>query len=375
LFGRSIRLFNLLGFEVKIDFSWVLLALLIAWSLSTGFFPLQFEGLSTRTYWVMGIVGALGLFVSIIAHEFSHSLVARRYGMPMKGITLFLFGGVAEMSEEPARPGAEFAMAVAGPLLSFAIAGLFYGIYRAGAGSMPSPVAGVVAYLAWINAILGLFNLVPAFPLDGGRMLRAVLWRIKGNLNQATRIASQIGSGFGVFLIILGIFGFFGGNFLGGLWWVILGLFIQGAAKMSYQRLVLRKSLAGEPVRRFMNENPVTVDPAVTLRDFVEDYVYHYHFKMFPVVENGDRLVGCITTRDVKGVPREAWNEKRVGEVMEDCGPEKMVAPDQDAMEALSVMNRNGVSRLMVGEGGRLVGIVSLKDMMKLLSLKVELDG
>ena len=375
MFGRSIRLFKLLGFEVKIDVSWVLLALLIAWSLSTGFFPLQFEDLSARTYWAMGIVGALGLFVSIIAHEFSHSLVARRYGMPMKGITLFLFGGVAEMSEEPDRPGAEFAMAVAGPLSSFAIAGIFYGIYRAGAGFWPAPVTGVIGYLAWINAILGIFNLVPAFPLDGGRMLRAVLWRIKGNLNQATRIASQIGSGFGVFLIILGILGFLGGNFLGGLWWVILGLFIQGAAKMSYQRLVLRKSLAGEPVRRFMNENPVTVDPAVTLRDFVEDYVYHYHFKMFPVVENGDRLVGCITTRDVKGVPREAWDEKRVGEVMEDCGAGKMVTPDQDAMEALSIMNRNGVSRLMVGEGERLLGIVSLKDMMKLLSLKVELDG
>jgi len=375
LFGRNIKLFKLLGFEVKIDLSWILLAILIAWSLSTGFFPIQVENLSTGTYWVMGVVGAFGLFVSIIAHEFSHSVVARRYGIPMKGITLFLFGGVAEMSEEPTGPGAEFAMAVAGPLSSFAIAGVFYGIYRVGSGFLSPPVAGVIGYLAWINAILGTFNLVPAFPLDGGRILRAFLWRIKGNLNQATRIASQIGSGFGVFLIILGILGFLGGNFIGGLWWVILGLFIQGAAKMSYQRLVIRNALAGEPVRRFMNENPVTVDPAVTLREFVEDYVYHYHFKMFPVVENGDRLVGCITTREVKSVPREAWDQRRVGEVMEDCGPEKMVAPDQDAMEALSVMNRNGVSRLMVGEGGRLVGIVCLKDMMKLLSLKVDLDG
>jgi len=374
VFGKSIKLFTLFGFEVKIDFSWIIIAILIAWSLSTGFFPVRFENLSTRTYWVMGIVGAIGLFLSIIAHEFAHSLVARKHGMPMKGITLFIFGGVAEMGEEPPGPRAEFDMAVVGPLSSLAIAAIFYGIYKAGGGALPQAISGVVAYLAWINAILGIFNLVPAFPLDGGRMLRSILWGIKGNLNWATRISSHIGSGFGIFLIIMGIMNVLWGNFIGGMWWFVLGLFLRSAAKMSYQRLVTRKSLQGEPVRRFMKSDPVTVKADTPVEELVENYIYKYHYKMFPVVENGNRLAGCVTTKDVKGVPREEWHQKTVGEIAEKCAPKNTIGPEKDATEALSVMNQNGTSRLMVVEEGRLVGVITLKDMLKFLSLKVELD-
>ena len=375
MFGKSIKLFKLMGFEVKVDLSWIIIAFLIAWSLSTGLFPFHFKNLSTKTYWVMGIVGALGLFLSIIAHEFAHSLVARRFGMPMKGITLFIFGGVAEMEEEPPDAKAEFLMAIVGPLSSLFISGIFYAVYAAGTGGAFSPpVNGVIGYLAMINAILAGFNLVPAFPLDGGRVLRSILWKIKGNLHWATRISSHIGSGFGIFLIVMGVINVFSGNFVGGMWWFLIGMFIQGASRMSYQRLVTRRALEGEPIRRFMKTEPVTVPSSITLEELVEDYVYRHHFKMFPVVENGNKLAGCVTTRQLKDVPKDRWKEMHVRDIARNCSPENTIQPETDAVKALSSMRRNGTSRLMVVEGDRLAGVVSLKDMLNFLALKVELE-
>jgi Zn-dependent protease/CBS domain-containing protein len=375
MFGKRFKLFKLFGFEVGIDLSWIIIAILIAWSLSTGFFPFRYKDLSTQTYWVMGIVGAVGLFLSIIAHEFCHSLVARKSGMPMKGITLFIFGGVAEMSEEPPSAKAEFLIAVVGPLSSIAIAAIFYGIYQVGVVSgWTQAINGVVAYLAMINGLLAVFNLVPAFPLDGGRILRSILWGWKGNLRWATRIASSIGSGFGIFLIIIGFIRILSGNFIGGMWLGLIGLFIQSAAKMSYQQLVTRRALEGEPLKRFMKTDPVTVPDSITVDQLVEDYIYRYHFKMFPVV-NSNKLIGCITTRQVKEIPREDWSRKTVGEVADRCSSENTIEPDADAIQAISAMRRNNASRLMVVENDQLVGIIALKDMLEFLSLKVELDG
>lgn len=374
MFGKRIRLFQLFGFEVRIDWSWVILAILIAWSLSVSIFPFQYKGLSTETYWLMGIVGALGLFLSIIFHEMSHSLVARRYGMPMKGITLFIFGGVAEMGEEPSSAKTELMMALAGPVSSIVIAFVFYVISLLGRqGEWPQPVVGVIQYLSYINGLLAGFNLIPAFPLDGGRILRSILWGWKSNLRWATRISSQIGSGFGILLIILGVFQFLTGNFIGGMWSFLIGMFLQRAANMSYQQLVIRKALEGEPVRRFMNPDPVTVPPSISVEQLVEDYIYKFHFKMFPIVDSG-RLVGCVTTKQVKEIPREEWRQKNVREIAISCSPQSTIDPKTDAIKALSIMNRTGASRLMVTEGDRLVGVVSLKDMLGFLSLKVELE-
>ena len=375
MFGKQFKLFKLFGFEVGIDLSWVVIAILIAWSLSTGFFPFQYKNLSTQTYWLMGIIGAVGLFLSIIAHEFCHSLMARKSGMPMKGITLFIFGGVAEMGDEPPSAKAEFLIAVVGPLSSIAIAAIFYGIYQVGVVSgWTQAINGVVAYLAMINGLLAVFNLVPAFPLDGGRILRSILWGWKGNLRWATRIASSIGSGFGIFLIIMGFIRILSGNFIGGMWLGLIGLFIQSAAKMSYQQLVTRRALEGEPLKRFMKTEPVTVPESTSVEQLVEDYIYRYHFKLFPVV-NSNKLLGCITTKQVKEIPREDWNRKTVGEVADQCSAENTIEPDADAIQALSAMRRNNASRLMVVENDRLVGIIALKDMLEFLYLKVELDG
>jgi Zn-dependent protease/CBS domain-containing protein len=373
LFGKRFKLFKLLGFEVSIDLSWVIIAILIAWSLSTGLFPFQYKDLSIQTYWLMGAVGAIGLFLSIIAHEFSHSLVARHHGMPMKGITLFIFGGVAEMGDEPPSAKAEFWIAVVGPVSSIVIALIFYGIFRIGVGAgWPQPVSGVVGYVAMINGLLAAFNLVPAFPLDGGRILRSALWAWKKNLRWATRIASTIGGGFGIFLIILGVIRVLGGNFIGGMWFFLIGLFIQSAAKMSYQQMITRKALEGEPLRRFMNTEPVTVPSSTTVERLVEDYVYRYHYKFFPVVNQ--KLLGCVTTKEIKAVPRQEWSQKTVGELADKCSPENTIAPQTDAVEALSKMRRNNASRLMVVENDKLVGILALKDMLEFLSLKIELN-
>jgi Zn-dependent protease/CBS domain-containing protein len=374
VFGKRIKLFNLLGFQVNIDLSWIIIAVLITWSLARGLFPYLYPGLERETYWLMGAVGALGLFISIVAHEFCHSLVARKFGMPMKGITLFIFGGVAEMGDEPPTAKAEFAMAIVGPISSIVIAVIFYLIYRAGmSGGWDTPINGVIYYVAYINAILAAFNLLPAFPLDGGRVLRSILWGIKGNLRWATRISSAIGSAFGIGLIVFGIFQFIYGNIIGGLWMFLIGMFLKSAAQMSYQQLLVRKALEGEKVSRFMNTNPVTVQDSITVEQLVEDYIYKHHYKMFPVM-SGDKLVGCITTRQVKEIPRGAWSRETIREAASHCSPENTISPDTDAIKALAMMNQSGVSRLLVVQDGRLVGIVTLKDLLDFFSLKVELE-
>jgi Zn-dependent protease/predicted transcriptional regulator len=374
MFGKRVKLFKLLGFEVNVDLSWIIIAVLVTWSLASGLFPYLYHGLTRETYWFMGVVGALGLFISIIAHEFCHSLVARKFGMPMKGITLFIFGGVAEMGDEPPTAKAEFAMAIVGPLSSLAIGLIFYALYRYGlAADWDTPINGVVYYIAYINGILAAFNLLPAFPLDGGRVLRSILWGAKGNLRWATRISSAIGAAFGIGLIVLGIFEFIGGNVIGGVWMFLIGMFLRNAAQMSYQQLIVRKALEGESVRRFMNPHPVTVQDSITVEQLVEDYIYKYHYKMFPVMA-GDKLVGCITTRQVKEIPREAWSRETVRVAASACLPDNTIAPDTDAIKALAAMNQTGLSRLLVVENGRLVGIVTLKDLLDFFSLKVELE-
>jgi len=375
MFGKRIKLFKIFDFEVGIDWSWLILAILIAWSLSVGLFPFRYKNLSTETYWVMGIVGALGLFFSIVFHELCHSLVAKKYGLPIKGITLFIFGGVAEMGDEPRSPRAEFMMAIAGPVSSIVIGIIFYGIYALGRlNGWSEAVNGVVQYLAYINVLLAFFNLVPAFPLDGGRVLRSILWGWKKNLRWATHISSNIGRGFGILLVIVGAFQFLRGNFVGGMWWFLIGMFLQGAAKTSYQQLLIRRALEGEQVRRFMKTEPVTITPSLSVDRLVEDYIYKYHYKMFPVVEDTDKLIGCVTTRQVKEIPREEWAYRKVGEITSPCSPENTIGSQADAMKALSVMSKSGLSRLMVTEGNRLVGIIALKDMLTFLSLKVELE-
>jgi Zn-dependent protease/predicted transcriptional regulator len=375
MFGRSIRLIRLFGFEVKIDLSWLILGILITWSLAQSLFPSYYKGLAKSAYWIMGIAGALGLLVSIVFHELWHSLIARKFGLPMKGITLFIFGGVAEMTEEPPSPKAEFFMAIAGPLSSIFFGGALLGLSFLGGGAgWPRPVLGVLSYLGILNLVLAGFNLLPAFPLDGGRVLRAVLWGWKDNMRWATKIASGIGSAFGIILIVVGALEFVFGNFIGGVWMFLIGMFLKGASETAYKQLLIRRSLEGETVGKFMKDNPVTVSPRISIQELVEDYIFKHHFKMFPVVED-DRLIGCVTLNQVKEIPREERPSRRVGDLSLSCSKENTISPDEDAMKALSQMSRTNASRLMVVRGDKLVGMIALKDMMKLLSLKMDLEG
>jgi CBS domain-containing protein len=204
-------------------------------------------------------------------------------------------------------------------------------------------------------------------------VLRSILWGARGNMRWATRVSSAIGSAFGIGLIILGVFEFMRGYIIGGVWMFLIGLFLKNAAQMSYQQLLVRKALEGESVRRFMNANPVVVQDSITVEQLVEDYIYKYHYKMFPVM-SGDKLVGCITTRQVKEIPREKWSRETIREAVSPCSPGNTIPAQTDAIKALAMMNQSGVSRLLVVEGGRLVGVVTLKDLLDFFSLKVELE-
>ncbi len=375
MFGRNIHLFTLYGFSVGIDLSWFFLAVLVAWSLASYLFPSYYGGYSAGVYWAMGVAGAIGLFLSIVFHEFWHSMVARRSGLPMKGITLFIFGGVAEMEDEPASAGAEFFMAIVGPISSLVLGGIFWLLYRGAAvAGWSASVWGVLQYLGWLNIILAVFNLIPAFPLDGGRVLRSILWAIKGNLRWATGVAAAFGSAFGILLIILGFFTFLGGGFITGVWYFLIGLFVRSAARMSYRQVLIRGALGGESIARFMEPNPIVVPPSLSLRQLVDDYFYRYHYKMFPVAADG-RLMGCITTTQIKDVPRQEWDQRHVQEVLTSCSVENTIPPDTDAMKALAIMNRTGNSRLLVVEGDHLMGVITLKDMLRFLDLKLDLEG
>jgi len=379
MFGKPIKLFKMFGFTVRMDLSWIIIAVLITWTLAVGYFPAiyppeDYPQFTTGLYWLMGIGGMLGLFVSIVFHELCHSLVARRYGLPMKGITLFIFGGVAEMNEEPQSAKAEFLMAIAGPAASVVIAVIFYLLYTSGnTFNWPIMATAVFGYLALINIILVIFNLLPGFPLDGGRVLRSILWWWKGNLRWATRVASGFGSSMGILLIILGVINVIGGNFIGGMWYFLIGMFLKSAASSSYQNVIMRDNLSGTPITEFMKSDVITVEPDMTVEELVDHYIYKFHHNTFPVVTEG-RLLGCVSLKNVKQAPRNQWAFKTVRDIADACADTNTISPDYDAMAALSKMNQLQVSRLMVVQNGRLEGIVSLRDMLKFLSMKTELE-
>ena len=372
MFGHPVSLFKIFGFEIKVDISWLILAALITWSLASGLFPEYYKDLPRAAYWWMGAAGAVGLFLSIVIHELTHSLVARYYGMSMKGITLFIFGGVAQMEDEPPNPKAEFMMVIVGPLSSCLIGFLSFLLYNLGEKiGWPVTINGVLAYLAWLNIVLAVFNLIPAFPLDGGRVLRSALWSWKKDIRWATGIAAQIGSGFGILLIIMGIVYIISGDFVGGLWWFLIGLFLRSTAQMSYQQLLARNLFNAKKVNELMVKNPVTVPRSISLEEFIRDYVYKHHFQMYPVLSFG-KLTGCISMKQVASIPREEWAQYTVGAVALTCNEETTVGPEEDANKALAIMNRTGNSRLLVVKGDQLEGIIALKDMLALLSLKME---
>ncbi|NIR58844.1 MAG: CBS domain-containing protein [Gammaproteobacteria bacterium] len=372
MFGKRITLFHILGFAVRLDASWILIAVLLTWSLGQGLFPYYYPDLSAPTHWVMGVAGALGLFVSIIAHELSHSVVARRFGLPITGITLFIFGGVAEMQEEPPNARSELYMAAAGPLASVVIGLLCYGLYATGTSlAWPVTVAGVTGYLAFINIVLAVFNMVPAFPLDGGRVARAALWGWRGDIDWATRIVSRLGSGFGFLLMALGAYQVLLGNLIGGMWWVLIGLFLNGAARGGYEQVKIRRQLEGQRVGRFVSPQPRTVPPDITVETLTERYGLGSEEGPLPVMGEGARLLGCIGPQAVRSLSSADRARRRVEELVEPCGSDQVVSPDTPALRAFSLMQRHRRPRLLVVEDDRLVGEIRLRALLDYLSLQL----
>ncbi len=373
MFGKRIHLFTIYGFKIRLDPSWFILAVLVTWSLATSFFPVMLPNFSALTYWLLGVGGAIGLFISIVAHEVSHAVVARRNAIPMRGITLFIFGGVAEMDAEPPSAKAEFLMAGAGPVASFALGILL--LVVSFFLPLPAPLAALLNYLASINIVLAIFNLVPAFPLDGGRILRAALWHKWKNLRRATRTAAAVGNVFGLLLIVGGVYMVVAkGEFIGGMWLALIGLFVRNAASSSYQQVLLRRALEGEPDRAFLRSEAVSVPSWLNLQSLVDDVIARHQHKLYPVVDEGI-LTGCVSTEDLKTLPPADWRHRTVADIARACSVENTIHPDADALDALHAMRRGRRARMLVAENGTLVGILSLKDLLEFFALQAEMEG
>jgi len=357
----SIRIGTIAGIELRVHYNWLLILALVTWSLAQNFFPQSYPGWQRSTYWIIGFIAALLLFASVLLHELAHSFVARARGMPVTSITLFIFGGVSNIAREAERPKTEFAMAIIGPLTSIALAGLFYGLWLV-IGNKISPFAAILYYLGFVNAFLAVFNLLPGFPLDGGRVLRSILWGITGNLVKATSVASAVGQGFGWLLIGFGIFQMLTGNLLDGLWMAFIGWFINSAAASSRQETALQEHLKNIQVKAVMNNSVETVSPQVMVSELVEGIFLRYHRRSIPVAEGG-KVVGIVTITDVRHVPQERWGQTPVETIMT-RQPLHAVSPEDNLTRGMALIAQHDINQVLVLQDGRLMGTLSRADII-----------
>jgi Zn-dependent protease/CBS domain-containing protein len=388
---RGFRIGRIFGIQIGIDWSWIFIFLLITWALGTGL-RASHPAWSVVVSWGVALVSSLLFFASVLAHELAHSLYARSRGVPVKSITLFLFGGVSNIEHEPDSPRSEFVMAILGPVTSLALGGillLLTGLIAGPLGRVASPaeaaarlgpVPTIFFWLGSINVILGIFNLVPGFPLDGGRVLRSLLWAITRDFRRATRYATFAGQGVAWLLIVMGIAMVFGarmpffGSGLGGLWLAFIGWFLHSAATQSYQQVVVRDILGGVPVSAIAFRNPPTVSPDSTVEALVHDHIMQSDDHAFPVME-GDSLVGLVTLGDVRSTGRDQWQTRRVRDVMTPRDRLVAVAPGDDAAGALAELARRNVRQLPVIDRDRLVGLLRRRDIVRWLQLHADLHG
>jgi Zn-dependent protease len=353
------------GVEVRLNWSLIAVFALIAWSLAEGVFPSQNPGLSHGTRIAMGIVAALLFLASILLHELGHSWVARREGIEVDSITLWLFGGVSQLKGRFTSPGAEFRVAIAGPLVSIVLGVLFVLIAVA---PVPSSVDGVAAWLGYINLILAVFNLLPASPLDGGRVLHAALWRAKGDFAWATRVASEIGQGFGYLFIALGLAMFiFQGSFSGA-WLAFIGWYLLQGARAEARYVATEQALDGLRVRDLMVRDPVSVDADATIGRIMDDVAWSHRFTTYPVLDGG-RPVGLLTFASVAAVPRSEWDTRRVRDTMIPLDQVPLLTEDEKAVDALAELSAPSANRGLVVDNGHLAGLLSITDLARALEV------
>ncbi len=353
------------GVEVRLNWSLIAVFALIVWSLTDGVFPSQNPGLSHATYLAMGIVAALLFLASILLHELGHSWVARREGIEVDSITLWLFGGVSQFKGRFTSARAEFRVAVSGPLVSIALGALFVLIALA---HPPSAVDGVAAWLGYINLILAVFNLLPASPLDGGRVFHAALWRAKGDFAWATRVASEIGQGFGYLFIALGLAMFiFQGSFSGA-WLAFIGWYLLQGARAEARYVATEQALGGLRVRDLMVRDPVTVDADSTIGRFMDDVAWSHRFTTYPVLDGG-RPVGLLAFASVAAIPRADWDTRRVRDTMISLDEVPQLTEDEPAVDALTELSAPRANRALVVDDGHLAGLLSITDVARALEV------
>ena len=363
--NASFSLGRVAGIDVGINWTWLIVFALITWSLATQIFPDQNPNLGDGTYIAMAIVASVLFFTSLLLHEFGHALQARREGMEIEGITLWLFGGVAKFRGMFKSAGAEFRIAIAGPLVSLALGLLFIGL--AAVVSLPDSVDGVSAWLGIINLSLLVFNLLPALPLDGGRVLRSALWGARRDFASATRIAAAIGRGFGYLFIAGGVALFFWASAVSGLWLAFIGWFLLSAATGEARFLAVRDALAGLRVRDLMVREPTTVPPDLLISDLMDRVVWTHRYTTYPVVEGG-RAVGLLPFRCVAQVPRSEWDERRVSDCMLTLDQVPRVRPEERVEDVLGELG-DGVGRGLVLDEAQLVGLLSITDVVRALEV------
>ena len=352
-----------MGIPLKVHFSWVIIFGLVTWLLSSRFFPEAAPDLPVLSYWIKGALAALLLFASVVFHELAHSWVARRYRLPIESITLYIFGGVAQMKGEPPNPKAEFAIAMAGPLSSFLVSAFFFLLTMSTAGG----IQALFAYLARINLMLAVFNLIPGFPMDGGRVLRSAIWGKKKDYIYATQKASSIGRGVALFFILFGLFSIFTGG-SEGLWLILIGWFLYGAAQTSYQQATLQETLSGIKVKNIMVREIKTMSPSTTLDRAVDEYFLQYGYGGFPVMDDG-RFLGFVTLKEVKDVPRENWRKVKASDVFVPHQKKWEVFPDDDVMKALELMIKEDKGRVVVTEKNSVIGMVTRNGIARYLQI------
>jgi Zn-dependent protease/predicted transcriptional regulator len=369
MIGRGFRLGTILGIPIAIHYSWLFIVALLTASRAVVLGE-SFPYLGAPARLSLGLAASVLLFGSVLAHELSHAVVAIRHRVGIRSITLFFFGGAAEMIDEPSTARAELEIAVAGPAMSLALGLSFGGMHTAAFGSLPPPFVELLSFLAVSNLALVVFNLVPGFPLDGGRVLRAALWGIWGSLSPATRVAAAVGSFFGGFIILIGIVWIFNGTLMGILY-VFLGLFLRNAAQMSQHQLHLRRALEGVRVRDLISREAASVPPGMGIAEVVESVVLPSGESEIPVVDGG-RLVGMLRISDIRARERSMWPFLTASDLMNRDSVADAVAPDEDALKVLALLGAED-RVLPVVEGGELVGVVTRRDVLRRLQIRMEL--
>lgn len=365
MIGEGIPIGRIFGISIRIHISWFLIFGLVTWALTVTFPPEWSLGIRITA----AVITSLLFFASVLLHELMHSLVAIRNSIPVKSITLFIFGGVSQISEEPKKPGLEFRVAIAGPGTSLVLGGLLWALYFILPPSA-EVVRGVVNWLGYINVALGAFNLIPAFPMDGGRVLRSILWWRTHNLIRATQIASSIGRGIAIIMILGGIYLFFFTPYgFNGLWIALIGWFLYSAASSSYQQLVLQQTLQGHSAKEIMTRDCTLVKPELSVDKLVNDIVLPSGRRCF-IVSSGSRPQGMVTLQEIRDVPQPERIVRTVGQIMKPVDQLKTVGPEQDLSTVMRILTEENINQVPVVEKGELVGMIARDNLLNFIRLK-----